>query len=75
VGEFHAQYGGGLADRILARAPETNVVIVSQIWAANMVDGSTQPMTEDEISAEITPSPIYGPRGDFVWVSKPQPER
>ncbi|MBC7465803.1 MAG: ChaN family lipoprotein [Bdellovibrio sp.] len=72
VGDFHAQFGGGLANRILARAPETNVVIVSQIWAANMMnDGTTQPMTDDEIKAEITPSPIYGPRGDFVWVSRP----
>lgn len=72
VGEFHAQYGGGLADRILARKPGTKITIVSQIWAANMMeDGSVTPMTDEEIQAEITPSEKYGPRGDFVWVSKP----
>lgn len=72
VGEFHAQYGGGLADRILVRAPGTSIVTVSQIWAANMMtDGTTTPMTNDEVLAEITPSEKYGPRGDFVWVSKP----
>lgn len=72
VGEFHAQYGGGLADRILARAPNTPVVILSQIWAANMAeDGSVTPMSDDEIKTEITPSDVYGKRGDFIWVSKP----
>lgn len=74
VGDFHAQFGGGLANRILARAPQTNVLIVSQVWAANFLDdGSVTPMTDEEIKTEITPSAVYGPRGDFVWVSKPTP--
>jgi uncharacterized iron-regulated protein len=72
VGEFHAQYGGGLADRILARAPGLSVVSLSQIWAVNqMTDGTVVPMTDEEIMAEIKPSEKYGPRNDFIWVSKP----
>ena len=72
VGEFHLQYGGGLADRILARQPNTNIVSVSQVWAVNfLADGSEVPMTEAEIQKEITPSDSEGPRGDFLWISKP----
>jgi uncharacterized iron-regulated protein len=72
VGEFHAQYGGGLANRILARARNIPVVSLSQIWAVNQLeDGTVVPMTADEIKSEIQPSKIYGPRNDFIWVSKP----
>lgn len=72
VGEFHVQYGGGLADRILARQPKANIVSVSQLWAVNFLsDGSEVPMTETEIQKEIAPSASEGPRGDFLWISKP----
>jgi uncharacterized iron-regulated protein len=64
VGEFHAQFGGGLADRIYSRFPEASVKIVSQIWAEDM--------TEDEVQHELQPSPVEGPRADFIWVSKPE---
>ncbi|MFZ3231603.1 MAG: ChaN family lipoprotein [Pseudobdellovibrio sp.] len=71
VGEFHVQFGGGLADRILARDPKLKVISVSQIWAVNMAeDGTVVPMTDDEIHEEIKPSVIYGARGDYIWVSK-----
>ena len=63
VGEFHAQYGGGLPDRISKRFPESQVKILSQIWAEGMSD--------DEIQKALQPSQTEGPRGDFIWVSKP----
>jgi uncharacterized iron-regulated protein len=63
VGEFHAQYGGGLANRIEARRPHTPVTIVSQIWAEDM--------TADEIQQALQPSAFEGPRGDYIWVSQP----
>lgn len=63
VGEFHAQYGGGLADRILKRFPEAQIKILSQIWAEGM--------SQDEIQQSLQPSILEGPRGDFIWVSKP----
>jgi uncharacterized iron-regulated protein len=63
VGEFHAQYGGGLADRILKRFPEAKIKTLSQIWAEGL--------TDEEIQQELQPSLVEGPRGDFIWVSKP----
>ncbi len=61
VGEFHAQFGGGLANRIRTRFPSADVQILSQIWAEGM--------TDEEINQAIQPSPVEGPRGDFIWVS------
>ncbi len=63
VGEFHAQYGGGLKDRILKRWPEARVKILSQIWAEGL--------SAVEIQQELQPSATEGPRADFIWVSKP----
>lgn len=69
VGEFHIQYGGGLPNRILARrsnaanTTNTNIVILSQIWAEDM--------TEEELQQALQPSATEGPRADFIWVSKP----
>ncbi len=72
VGEFHAQYGGGLADRILARKPGTSVTALSQIWAVGISEnGSEVVLTDEEIQALIQPSKTEGPRGDFIWISKP----
>ncbi len=61
VGEFHAQFGGGLADRIRHRLPSAQIHILSQIWAAGL--------TPEEIQAELQPSLIEGPRADYIWVS------
>lgn len=62
VGEFHAQFGGGLADRILARLPAARIKVLSQIWAEGL--------TNEEIQSELQPSAEEGPRADFIWVSK-----
>lgn len=63
VGEFHAQFGGGLADRIRKRWPEAQIKTLSQIWAEGM--------SEEDIQKELQPSAVDGPRGDYIWVSKP----
>lgn len=73
VGEFHAQYGGGLADRITARNPSVSILTLSQVWAVNYQDDGTEvPMTAEEIHNEVKPSGLEGPRGDFIWVSQPK---
>ncbi|WP_413942888.1 ChaN family lipoprotein [Bdellovibrio sp. HCB-162] len=64
VGEFHVQYGGGLPDRIHARAPQVPVLTFSQV--------NTLDLTEEEISTEIAPSPVEGPRADFLWLAPAQ---
>ncbi len=63
VGEFHAQFGGGLADRIRARNSEIPILTFSQIWAEGL--------TDEEIQNELKPSVVEGPRADFIWLSKP----
>ncbi len=63
VGEFHVQYGGGTPNRILARRPATNIVTLSQVWAEGM--------TEGEIAESLLPSPLEGPRADYIWISRP----
>ena len=60
VGDFHVQYGGGLIDRILARAPGLRVESVSQ------VDRSL--FTDDELILQIGVHPIYGKRANWIWI-------
>lgn len=67
IGEFHVAYGGGMPDRLTQRlaakglAPK--ITTVTQIY--------TEGMTADDIQSEITPSALYGKRGDFIWLSAP----
>lgn len=71
IGEFHAQYGGGLADRIRYRDPTAKIKILSQIWAVKTLDdGQKINYSAEEIQNEIKPSETEGPRGDFIWISK-----
>lgn len=59
VGDFHIQYGGGLADRLRTRG-------VSSILTLSQVDHSEYSV--EELDMEIIPHPEYGPRADFLWI-------
>ncbi len=59
VGEFHVQYGGGLADRLKARG-------VSSILTLSQVDHSDY--SDEELKNEVTPHPEFGPRADYLWI-------
>lgn len=61
VGDFHAQYGGGLPDRIAARTGQSPVVF-------SFV--STEGMTEEEARAQIEPSLEFGARADYIWLAE-----
>jgi uncharacterized iron-regulated protein len=67
IGEFHIAFGGGTPDRLkqrlLAKGLQPKITTISQLY----VEG----MTADEIQNEITPSPLYGKRSDFIWLSAP----
>jgi uncharacterized iron-regulated protein len=60
VGDFHAQYGGGLPDRIAARTGQKPVVF-------SMV--ATDGLTEDETREALEPSLEFGPRADYLWIT------
>ncbi len=60
VGEFHAQYGGGLPDRLKARGVE-DILVISQV--------NTKGLTDEEIQKQIQPDPEYGPRADWIWTA------
>lgn len=62
VGEFHAQYGGGLRDRLQARGVR-DVLTVSML--------NIDSMSEQEIQQEVQVSEKYGPRADYIWLSRP----
>lgn len=66
VGEFHAQYGGGLQDRIRARMQEFNlnfpILSLSQLV--------TNEMSDEDIQKAILPSVTEGIRADFIWLSE-----
>ena len=64
VGDFHAAYGGGLPDRLSARGVG-NILVISQVNAYGMRD--------EEVRRLVAPDPRYGPRGDFVWVTREHP--
>lgn len=61
VGDFHASHGGGLPDRLKARGIQ-NVVTISQV----NFSGST-PEEQNEL---INPGTKWGPRADFIWISR-----
>ncbi len=67
IGEFHVAYGGGTPDRLnqrlLAKGIQPHITTISQLY----VEG----LTADEITKEVTPSPLYGKRSDFIWLSAP----
>ena len=61
VGDFHVQFGGGLPDRIRARASQIPVLTFSQV--------NTEGLSADEVSEAIAPSTTEGPRADFLWLA------
>lgn len=61
VGDFHAQYFGGLPDRISVRSGRTPLVF-SYV--------NTQGMTPDEVEQELNPAGVYGPRADYIWLTQ-----
>jgi uncharacterized iron-regulated protein len=60
VGDFHAIYGGGLPDRLRARG--ANVVTVSQVNLSGLTSG--------EEDAEVMPDAKFGPRAEYIWISR-----
>jgi uncharacterized iron-regulated protein len=60
VGDFHAQFGGGLPDRIAARTQQKPIVF-SYVNLAGL--------SLDEQNEEITPSMAYGARADYLWLA------
>lgn len=64
VGEFHVQYGGGLPDRLKARAPQVPVLTFSQF--------DTNELTDDEIKMGTEVSSKYGSRADYIWLAPAQ---
>lgn len=65
VGDFHAQFGGGLPDRLKARGVQGRIWIWSQLNS----DG----LSESEIIESRTPSAEYGLRGHYIWVEEAKP--
>lgn len=61
VGDFHAQYWGGLPDRIEARTQQKPIVF-SFVNAAGL--------SSSELEGELWPSTVYGPRADYLWVAQ-----
>lgn len=62
VGDFHASFGGGLPDRLWARGV-TKTVVISQVDARGL--------DEAALRALLVPDSQYGPRADFIWVTRP----
>lgn len=58
VGEFHAQYGGGLPDRLIKRGAK-KVWTISEIWSEGL--------NEQEITDEMAVHSRYGERANFFW--------
>lgn len=61
VGDFHASYGGGLPDRLLARGAQ-RVVTLSQIDVTEV--------EQKERASLVAPHPQWGPRANWVWLTE-----
>ncbi|MBK8204931.1 MAG: ChaN family lipoprotein [Bdellovibrionales bacterium] len=60
VGDFHVTYGGGLPDRIHARGCD-RLVTISQTYSKSVYSSAA-----DQLAL---PSPRYGQRSEYVWLS------
>lgn len=58
VGNFHARYGGGLADRLRARG-HSEIVTIVQV--------ASEGLSDSEIEGLIKPHPVYGTVSDYIW--------
>ena len=58
VGDFHAQYGGGLPDRLRTRGV-VNLLTISQV--------NVQGLSGSEADREVLPHSKWGARADAVW--------
>lgn len=62
VGDFHASYGGGTKDRLVARGvPPEEIVTISQVQIRGLSD--------HEIRALVFPDSRFGVRADYIWLS------
>jgi len=61
VGDFHVSYGGGLVE-VLKRKGFDKVKSLSQTLKGES--------TDEELLVEIAPHEKYGPRADWIWVTK-----
>lgn len=59
VGQFHAEYGGGLPDRLKARG-------IASVLTVSQVDHSIY--SDEELEEELKPHPKFGPRADYLWI-------
>lgn len=64
VGKFHAEYGGGLPDRLMKRGCR-KVTTVAQTYVESLKDPN--------LGDALKPDPRYGQLGDFIWVSDDPP--
>ena len=60
VGGFHVQYGGGLPDRLLKRG--SNPILTMEFFNLHELSAA-------ESAEELSPSPLYGKRADFIWTT------
>ena len=60
VGNFHADFGGGLPDRLKARGVK-DLTVITQVAAVDL--------TPAELQSEIQVSPEFGPHADYIWVT------
>jgi uncharacterized iron-regulated protein len=60
VGDFHAQFGGGLPDRISNRTQQKPVVFSFVNLAG---------LSSAEQAEALAPSTVYGARGDYLWLA------
>jgi uncharacterized iron-regulated protein len=66
TGNFHAEYFGGLPDRLRARGVK-KLLVIPQLIASEY--------TASELMAHLRPDPIHGPLGDLIWVvGEPRPK-
>ncbi|MDX9731103.1 MAG: ChaN family lipoprotein [Bdellovibrionales bacterium] len=59
VGDFHAAWGGGLPDRLKARG--VAVTTISQMEIRHH--------SQETLKEAVGPHPVYGVRGDAIWLS------
>lgn len=59
VGNFHVEYGGGLADRSQARGISKQSVLIQE---------DVSSLTETELQKYLENDPQYGPRADYIWI-------
>lgn len=68
VGQFHVEYGGGLPDRLNARAQALKAQGQEPVTVKTLIQRPLLQVDNSTVSEAVAASPRYGELADYIWI-------